>query len=102
MTNATWKAVPANGNYRLGSNWVQGHPPDKAGTGIFGASDITHLSISAPAGTLALVEVGGWTFTAAAPAYTFTITGGAAVDFTGAGIVNLGNSPRPHIINNHD
>ena len=102
MTNATWKTHPANGNYRLGSNWVQGHAPDKTGTGYFGASTIANLSISAPAATLTPIEVGGWTFKAAAPAYTFTVRGGAALIISGAGIVNLANSPKPHIVNNHD
>src|SRR5262245_16987939 len=75
--NATWLLNPGTGNFNTDANWTPATVP--TGTAFFGASNTTALSFSAN------TTVGGWTFNAGAPAYTFTTSN--LLDFNGAGIV---------------
>ena len=75
--NATWRDPAATADFNTRTNWV----PDVAvptGTASFGPSNTTALTFSAN------TTIGGWTFIAGAPAYTFT--NNQAVTFNGAGI----------------
>lgn len=82
--DATWLATPIDPVYNNTNNWNPTTVP--AGTAFFGASSITNISIQG------IVSVGGWTFNAEAPAYSFVVAPGAVVLFVGAGIVNNGGS----------
>ncbi|RZL86639.1 MAG: autotransporter outer membrane beta-barrel domain-containing protein, partial [Variovorax sp.] len=75
--DATWLLSPGSGNFNAAANWSPATVP--TGTAIFDASSITALSFSAN------TVVGGWTFNAGAPAYTFT--NNQALTFGNAGIV---------------
>jgi autotransporter-associated beta strand protein len=80
--NATWLANPATANFDAGSNWNPATVP--TGTAFFGTSTQTALTFSTD------TTIGGWTFNAGAPAYSFT--NGNNLTFTGAGIVINGGS----------
>jgi autotransporter-associated beta strand protein len=80
--NATWNAVPANNDFDGAGNWTPGAVP--TGTATFGASTLTSLTFSAN------TSLGGFTFQAGAPNYTFNIAN--ALNFTGAGIVGNGGT----------
>ena len=79
--DATWLANPGTANLNDDANWTGGVKPD--GTASFGASNTTSLN-GFPGSA-----VGGFTFNAGAPAYTFAIGNGR---FVGAGIVVNGGS----------
>ena len=83
--DASWKASPGSADFNTGTNWSTNTVP--AGTATFGGSTITSLTFSAS------TTLGGMSFAAGAPAYTFSTTGND-VSFTGAGIVN-GSSNAP-------
>jgi autotransporter-associated beta strand protein len=74
----------ANTNYNATTNWDTGTVPAGAGnSAIFGAAGSATIIVNAP------VAPDGWTFNAAAQAYTVT---GAQVTFGGAGLIaNTGN-----------
>jgi autotransporter-associated beta strand protein len=86
--DATWLATPANNVFANSANWSTGVVP--AGTAFFGASTQTSISAS----FIPVTSLGGMTFNAGAPAYTFN---GDFV-FSGAGIVN--NSSNAPTFNN--
>ena len=75
--NATWLNAPTSANFNTAANWTPSAVP--TGTAFFGASNITALSFSRD------TSIGGWTFNAGAPAYTFN-TAGNQLTFTGVGI----------------
>ena len=67
------------------TNWTTGTVP--TGTAFFGATTVPALTV-----TGGPTVVGGWTFNAGAPAYTFPV-GPGALTFNGAGIViNAGSA----------
>ena len=75
--------IPGTFDFNASANWSPATVPH--GTASFGASNTTALSFSANA------SVGGWTFNAGAPAYTFA--NNQLLTFAGAGIViNGGNA----------
>jgi autotransporter-associated beta strand protein len=79
--NATWLANPGNSNFNNGANWSSGSVP--VGVASFGTSTITSLSVGST------TNVGGLTFNAGAPSYTFAVpNAGTSLSLTGAGIVN--------------
>jgi autotransporter-associated beta strand protein len=83
--DATWSTTPGSGDYNTAANWTPATVP--TGTAFFGATSVPNLTFSSAA-----TIVGGWTFNAAAPAYTFTL-GANALFFNGAGIViNAGSA----------
>jgi autotransporter-associated beta strand protein len=88
--NATWNNPATVGgptagtfDFNAAANWNTNAVP--ADTATFGASATSDLSFSSFA-----TSIGGWTFTAAAAAYTFT--NDRIVGFTGNGIVVNGGS----------
>jgi hypothetical protein len=87
MTDATWKPTPINGDFNNNGNWVSDVVPD--GTAFFAASSITSLNFSA------VTTIGGWTFSATAPSFSFEIAG---LTFTGAGIVSAGAAPNLNLL----
>jgi autotransporter-associated beta strand protein len=80
--DATWLANPGSNLYNAFANWTPATVP--TGTAFFGASNTTSLSFEDDA------TVGGWTFNAGAPAYTFNNS--HHLLFDGAGIVSDGGS----------
>ena len=74
--DATWLLNPT-GDFNTAANWFP--PVVPGGTASFGASNVTALTFSAN------TTIDGWTFSAGAPAYTFTDDHNLA--FTGAGII---------------
>lgn len=86
--DATWLANPGSNNYNDDNNWNPAAQPISS-TAFFGASSVTNLTFSTP-----FTVVGGWTFNAGAPAYTFSISGTTVSlgDSGGAGIVVNGGS----------
>src|SRR5580700_8305516 len=80
--DATWLANPGSNLYNAFANWTPATVP--TGTAFFGASNTTSLSFEDDA------TVGGWTFNAGAPAYTFNNS--HHLLFDGAGIVSNGGS----------
>jgi hypothetical protein len=76
--DATWSTNPGSGNFNTATNWTPATLP--TGTAFFGPSSITSLTISSP------TTLGGFTFNAGAPAYSFGPT--SSIVFNGAGIVN--------------
>jgi autotransporter-associated beta strand protein len=82
--NATWLNAPGSANYNDGANWTPAGVP--TGTASFGTSGVTALSLTSH------TTVGGWTFNAGAPAYSFTADPYLNLNFTGAGIVTNGGS----------
>jgi outer membrane autotransporter protein len=75
--DATWTAGAGTGNFNNNGNWFPATVP--IDTAFFGASATTALTFSAN------TTIGGWTFNAGAPAYTFI--NNQAVTFNGAGII---------------
>jgi autotransporter-associated beta strand protein len=83
--DATWQLNPGTPDYNTATNWTPATVP--TGTAFFGATNVPNLTFSSAA-----TIVGGWTFNAGAPAYTFTL-GANALFFNGAGIViNAGSA----------
>lgn len=87
--DATWLlnatvAGPVAGtfDFNAAANWSPATVP--TGTAFFGTSNTTALSFSTD------TTIGGWTFNAGAPAYTFT--NGRILTFDGAGIIINGGS----------
>jgi autotransporter-associated beta strand protein len=80
--DATWLANPGSNLYNAFANWMPATVP--TGTAFFGTSTTTSLSFEDDA------TVGGWTFNAGAPAYTFNNSHNLL--FNGAGIVINGGS----------
>lgn len=76
--DATWLASPGTSDFNTGANWSSATVP--TGTAPFGASNTTTIGLSTSA------TLGGLTFEAGAPAYTFNATNGLVLN--GAGIVN--------------
>ncbi|MGY4506079.1 autotransporter-associated beta strand protein [Bradyrhizobium sp. GM24.11] len=81
--DATWLASPGSVGYIDGANWDTGTMP--TGTAYFGATNTSNLVISS------VSTIGGWTFNAGAPAYTFD-NYNWAIGFDGAGIAVNGGS----------
>ena len=81
--NATWRPMPASGDFNAAANWDPIGVPN--GTAFFGPSNITALTFSALNTT-----IGGWGFIAGAPAYAFT--NNETLQFNGAGVVINGGS----------
>jgi autotransporter-associated beta strand protein len=91
--NATWKAIPENGDFNNQFNWN----PNAVPTGIasFGTSTITTLTFSTN------TMVGGLTLNPGASNYTFVnFNFNQTLNFNGAGIVANGGSAT--IVNNTD
>src|SRR5262249_51651393 len=63
--DATWQLNPGTADYNTAANWTPATVP--TGTAFFGATNAPNLTFSSAA-----TIVGGWTFNAGAPAYTFT------------------------------
>jgi autotransporter-associated beta strand protein len=82
--NATWLLNPGSGDFNTVANWTPAAVP--TGTASFDASNTTGLSFSAD------TTVGGFTFNAGAPSYTFTIGAARFLQFSTAGIID--NSSR--------
>src|SRR5262249_30355659 len=80
--DATWSTAPANSDFNTAGNWNPATVP--TGTASFGASTITGLTFN----TRAVNSLGGFTFNAGAPAYSFSLATSSTLTFTGAGIVN--------------
>ena len=70
--DATWLLNPGSGDFDTAANWTPATVP--TGTAFFGTSNTTTLSFSAA------TALGGWTFNARAPSYTFNNT--QSVSFT--------------------
>jgi autotransporter-associated beta strand protein len=92
--DATWVANPAvvggAADFDTAANWTPATVPGSAtntGTATFGVSSGTNIRFSS-----FNTELGGFTFTAGASNYTFTVANGAALQFTVAGIVVNGGS----------
>ncbi|MCC8961952.1 autotransporter domain-containing protein [Bradyrhizobium sp. Pear76] len=89
--NATWSTAPGSGDFNTATNWNPPiiNPPSNApnGTAFFDTSTITSLSLSAN------TQIGGFTFNAGAPAYSFSVGGPWILVFTGAGIVSNATPP---------
>jgi autotransporter-associated beta strand protein len=84
--DATWRAAPLTGTFNNPLNWTPVVVPQ--GTATFGASTITGLTFLVPS------TIGGFTFNAGAPAYSFNIPVVGSIFVTGAGITNnSSNSP---------
>ena len=83
--DATWLFTPSTALYSDPNNWTPATVP--TGTAFFGPTTVPALTVTG--GT---TVVGGWTFNAGAPAYTFAV-GPGALAFNGAGIViNAGSA----------
>ena len=80
--DATWRSDPATHNFNAAMNWNPATIP--TGTAFFGVSSKPTLEFSTN------TTVGGWTFNAGAPAYTFN--NNQVLTFNGAGIVINGGS----------
>ena len=87
--DATWLTVPPTplGNFNTATNWTPNVVPGSitsTGTAFFGPSTVKSLTITAP------TTLGGFTFNAGAPAYSFSIPFpiGRTLTFSGAGIIN--------------
>src|SRR5262249_2682449 len=74
--DATWSQTPSSGDFNTAANWNTATVP--TGTASFGRSNVTSLSFSAN------TTVGGFTFNAGAPAYTFTVPNPFSLTFNGA------------------
>ena len=82
--DATWQLFPSSSLFSTPANWTPATVP--SGTAFFGATTVAFVTV--PGQT----TIGGWTFTAGAPAYTF-IVGPGSLTFNGAGIViNAGSA----------
>ena len=83
--DATWLFTPSTALYSDPNHWTPATVP--TGTAFFGPTTVPALTVTG--GT---TVVGGWTFNAGAPAYTFAV-GPGALAFNGAGIViNAGSA----------
>jgi uncharacterized protein with beta-barrel porin domain len=80
--DATWSTTPGSSDFNTAGNWTPATVP--TGTAFFGASTITALTFNSGA----VNSLGGFTFNAGAPAYSFTLAPASSLTFTGAGIVN--------------
>jgi autotransporter-associated beta strand protein len=80
--DATWSTAPGSSDFNTAANWTPATVP--TGTAFFGASTITGLTFN----TGAVNSLGGFTFNAGAPAYSFSLALASSLTFTGAGIVN--------------
>jgi autotransporter-associated beta strand protein len=80
--DATWSTAPGSSDFNTAANWTPATVP--TGTAFFGASTITGLTFNPGA----VNSLGGFTFNAGAPAYSFTLTSASTLTFVGAGIVN--------------
>src|SRR5262245_46829494 len=80
--NATWSTAPGSSDFNTAANWTPATVP--TGTAFFGASTITGLTFNPGA----VNSLGGFTFNAGAPAYSFSLGTASTLTFTGAGIVN--------------
>jgi autotransporter-associated beta strand protein len=83
--DATWGSFPFTSLFSDPNNWTTGTVP--TGTAFFGATTVADLTVPVP------TVVGGWTFNAGSPAYTFLVGPSAPLTFNGAGIViNAGSA----------
>src|SRR5262245_1192612 len=80
--NATWSTAPGSSDFNTAANWNPATVP--TGTAFFGASTITGLTFNPGA----VNSLGGFTFNAGAPTYSFSLATPSSLTFTGAGIVN--------------
>src|SRR5262245_4480221 len=80
--DATWSTAPGSSDFNTAANWTPATVP--TGTAFFGASTITGLTFNPGAAN----SLGGFTFNAGAPAYSFSLATPSTLTFTGAGIVN--------------
>ena len=80
--DSNWRPNPTSGDFNTATNWNTDMVP--TGTAFFGTSSTRALTFSAD------TTIGGWTFNAGAPAYTFA--NNDFLDFNGAGIVNGGSA----------
>jgi hypothetical protein len=78
--DATWLLNPGSGDWDTAANWSSATTP--TGTAIFGSSNVTSLTFSAP-----FTSVGAIRLNAGAPAYSFDLAG-HSLFITGSGIVN--------------
>src|SRR5262249_28035741 len=91
--DATWLLNPVfvlsglGGDFNTGGNWTSGTVPTR--TAFFEASNVTSLTFLAP------TAVGGFTFNAGAPAYSFSPLS-TSLAFNGAGI-NTSNAGTANI-----
>jgi autotransporter-associated beta strand protein len=93
--DATWSTTPGSGDFNTAGNWTPATVP--TGTAFFGPSTITSLSWAAGATN----TLGGFTFNAGAPAYSFSLAPASRLTFTGAGIVNnSSNAPSFFVTSN--
>jgi autotransporter-associated beta strand protein len=89
--DATWLLNPGSGNFNSAANWTPATVP--TGTAFFDQSNTTALTISTP------TTVGGFTFNAAASAYSFGFAASSTLIFTGAGINNASSSAPSFLLN---
>lgn len=85
-------SILARGISTRPANWNPAAVP--TGTAFFSASNTTALTFSAP------TTVGGFTFNAGAPAYSFTVTGLNPLTFNGVGIANHSSSVPAFVLSN--
>ncbi len=92
--DATWKTAPPDNDLNNGANWSSGSVP--TGVATFGQSNQTSLTIAGVGPVFLSIDT--FTFSAGAPAYTFT-PGFNSITFTGLGIVNnSSNAPTFNVI----
>src|SRR5215510_1620940 len=87
--NATWSTAPANSDFNTAANWMPATVP--TGTAFFGASTITGLTFNPGA----VNSLGGFTFNAGAPAYSFSLGTASTLTFTGAASSTTHRTRRP-------
>ncbi len=80
--NATWNAVPTDGNWNNNANWDTAAPNDPTDTATFDTSSVISLFLSAN------TEVDGIVFNANASAFTITASPTFTLTISGAGITN--------------
>src|SRR5262245_56962088 len=78
--DATWN--PGTSDFNPATNWTPNTVP--TGTAFFGAAGVTNVTF-APG---AVNSLGGFTFNAGAPPYSFSLALAGSLTFTGAGITN--------------
>jgi subtilase-type serine protease len=86
---STWQGTTSA--YGTAGNWDNNTPPIAGGTAFFGNGGLAAVNVGSP------IAPDGWTFAANAQSYNVD---GAAVTFTGAGILNLATSGTITIANN--
>jgi hypothetical protein len=89
--DATWLLNPGSGNFNSAGNWTPATVP--TGTAFFDQSNTTALTISTP------TTIGGFTFNAGAPAYSFGFAASSTLIFTGAGINNASSNAPSFLLN---